>query len=315
MSHANVVRSLQVLNAVVALCLSACSTTPVEEDITEIVEPASEEAQYAVATRADRIGRIVVPVSINGQGVFHLMLDTGATHSVLTLAAATRLGMNVTDAPVSMVQGVVGRVAAPVVVVDRLQAGSFKLQHMPMAVMDGVVVAQLDGILGVGRLNKMVLTADFVNDRVTVRKSTGHRADTFDTVIKFDVMSNHLIVVDAMAGSVAVRAVIDTGGSRTLGNLALLDEMTSQRDGRAGSQLGITDVTENSKNGNALFLPNIQLGDIDIANATIVCSDFDVFHSWQLEKRPALLIGMDVLGQLSEVSIDYLRKELRLKRR
>lgn len=315
MGNTNVVRTIQVLSALVALCLSACSTTPVEEHVTEIVEPASEEAQYAVATRNDRIGRIVVPVSINGQGVFHLMLDTGATHSVLTSTAAARLGLNVTEAPTTMVQGVVGRTAAPVVVVDRLQAGSLKLQHMPMAVMDGVVVAELDGILGVGSLNKMVLTADFIKDRVSVRKSTWHRAEPLDTVIKFDVMSNHLIVVDAMAGKVPVRAVIDTGGSRTLGNLALLEAITSQHDGRSGSQFGVTDVTENSKNGNALFLPRILLGDIEVANAIIVCSDFDVFHSWQLEKLPALLIGMDVLGQLGEVTIDYQRKELRLKRR
>ena len=315
MSRSKVVRSLQLLNALVALCLGACSTTPVEEDITELTVPTSDEAQYAIATRDDRIGRIVVPVSINGQGIFHLMLDTGATHSVLTSAAATRLGMNVAEAPISVVQGVVGRVAAPVVTVERLQAGSLKLQHMQMAVMDGVVVAGLDGILGIGRLNKMILTADFVKDRVNIRKSTGHRANELDTVIKFDVVSNHLIVVDVMAGSVAVRAVIDTGGSRTLGNLALLKAITSQRDSRAGSQLDITDVTENSKNGSALFLPSILLGDIEVANATIVCCDFDVFHSWRLEKSPALLIGMDVLGQLGEVSIDYQRKELRLRRR
>ena len=315
MSNANVARSLQALSALIVLFLGACGTIPVEEVVTELVVPSSDEAQYAVATRDDRIGRIVVPVSINGQGIFHLMLDTGATHSVLTNAAATRLGLNVTDAPVSVVQGVVGRVTAPIVMVERLQAGSLKLQHMQMAVMDGAVVADLDGILGVGRLSNMVLTADFVNDRVSVRRSTGRRANALDTVIKFDLLAHHLIVVDVMVGSVAVRAVIDTGGSRTLGNLALLKAISSQRDGRAGRQFGVTDVTENSKNGNALFLPSILLGDIEIANATIVCSDFDVFHSWKLEKRPALLIGMDVLGQLSEVSIDYQRKELRLKRR
>jgi len=316
MSNTRILRSFPFLYALGALCLAACNTiTTVEEDVTETVGSSSDEAQYAVATRDDRIGRIVVPVSINGQGVFHLMLDTGATHSVLTYAAAARLGMNVTEAPTSMVQGVVGRVAAPVIKVDRLQAGSLKLQHMQMAVMDGVVVAGLDGILGIGRLNNMVLTADFMKDRVTIRKSSTQHADDYDTVLKFDVVANHLMVVDGMAGRVPVRAVIDTGGLRTLGNLALLKAMTKPRDGGSGSQLDITDVTESSKNGSALFLPSILLGEIEVANATIVCSDFDVFHAWRLDKRPSLLIGMDVLGQLAEVSIDYRRKELRLRRR
>jgi len=306
---------LQLLYASVALCLGACNTTPVEDDVTEIVEPPSDEAQYAVATREDRIGRIVVPVSINGQSVFHLMLDTGATHSVLTTAAAARLGVNVTEAPTSMVQGVVGRIAAPVITVERLQSGSLKLQHMQMAVMDGVVVSGLDGILGIGRFNNMTLTADFIRDRVTIRKFSSQRADEYDTVLKFDVVANHLIVVDAVAGKVPVRAVIDTGGSRTLGNLALVEAITRPRDKQVSNQLDIKDVTESSKNGNALFLPSVMLGEVEIANSTIVCSDFDVFHAWRLDKRPALLIGMDVLGQLAEVSIDYRRKELRLKRK
>lgn len=315
MGNTKVIYSLQLPYVLVALCLGACSTTNVDEDIPESIETTNGEAQYAVATRQDRIGRIVVPVSINGQGVFRLMLDTGATHSVLTSTAAARLGMNVSEAPVSMVQGVVGRVAAPVVMVERLQAGSLKLQHLQMAVMDGVVVSGLDGILGIGSLNNMTLTADFINDRVHIRKSAGHHANELDTVIKFEVISKHLIVVNAMAGRVPVRAVIDTGGSRTLGNLALLKAIVRQHNDRASIQLDITDVTETSKNGSALFLPSILLGDIEIGNSTIACADFDVFHSWHLEIRPALLIGMDVLGQLGEVSIDYRRKELRLRRR
>ena len=302
--------------ALIALCLSACSTMVPEEGTIELAVSTSSEAQYAIATQEDRVGRIVVPVSLNEHGVFKLMLDTGATHSVLTSAAAARLGINITEAPISMVQGVAGRVAAPIVLVDRLQAGSLKLQHLPMAVMDGAVIAELDGILGVGGLGNMIVTADFVKDRINIRNSSGQRVNALYAVIKFDLVSNHLIVVDGMVGRVAVRAVIDTGGSQTLGNVALLKAMSKQHDGRTASEdAGITDVTDNSKNGTVLFVPMIRVGSAEVTNAAVICSDFEVFRSWQLDKRPALLIGMDVLGQLGELSIDYQRQELRLRSR
>src|SRR5690606_32715782 len=44
-----------------------------------------EEALYASPTRRDRIGRIIAPVIINGQGPFRFVVDTGATHSAISL--------------------------------------------------------------------------------------------------------------------------------------------------------------------------------------------------------------------------------------
>jgi hypothetical protein len=38
-----------------------------------------------------------------------------------------------------------------------------------------------------------------------------------------------------------------------------------------------------------------------------------VFRLWELENRPAMLIGMDVLGTLGTLVIDYRRKELQIR--
>src|SRR5690242_7952556 len=95
--------------------LGGCTDSPTHRVAAEISAPPDDNAQYAVATRNDRIGRIVVPVTINNQPDFHLMLDTGATHSVLTSKAAARLGLDITQATVSEVQGVSGRASARIV--------------------------------------------------------------------------------------------------------------------------------------------------------------------------------------------------------
>jgi hypothetical protein len=42
-------------------------------------------------------------------------------------------------------------------------------------------------------------------------------------------------------------------------------------------------------------------------------SDLRIFEHWRLESTPALIIGMDVLGALDTLVIDYRRNELQIR--
>ena len=42
-------------------------------------------------------------------------------------------------------------------------------------------------------------------------------------------------------------------------------------------------------------------------------ADFEIFKHWKMTEEPAMLIGMDVLGLLDTLIIDYRRKELQVK--
>ena len=44
-------------------------------------------------------------------------------------------------------------------------------------------------------------------------------------------------------------------------------------------------------------------------------SDLHIMDHWQLNSKPALIIGMDVLGSLDTLVIDYRRNELQIKTR
>jgi hypothetical protein len=56
----------------------------------------------------------------------------------------------------------------------------------------------------------------------------------------------------------------------------------------------------------------VRLGDASIDNLIITFGDFGVFKVWGLDKEPAILIGMDVLGTLSDFRVDYRRREVQL---
>jgi predicted aspartyl protease len=72
--------------------------------------PAADEDStlLAVPTRIDRIGRIVVPVMINGQGPFRFIVDTGASHSTVSPQLAARLGLTPTTEAAIQMNGITG---------------------------------------------------------------------------------------------------------------------------------------------------------------------------------------------------------------
>src|SRR5262245_56308313 len=84
---------------------SALSPAPTEPVYSTAVAPAPAPAaapagpEFATRTTFDRIGRIVAPVMVNGQGPFKFMVDTGANHSLISTAIAERLGIDHKSAP------------------------------------------------------------------------------------------------------------------------------------------------------------------------------------------------------------------------
>jgi hypothetical protein len=65
--------------------------------------------------------------------------------------------------------------------------------------------------------------------------------------------------------------------------------------------------------GEQQVAPTIVFGAATLTDVTVVFGDFHIFKVWDLEERPALLIGMDVLGTVQALVIDFKRSELHLK--
>jgi hypothetical protein len=71
-------------------------------------------------------------------------------------------------------------------------------------------------------------------------------------------------------------------------------------------------ATSHRANGSLLTTPTIFLGDLEVADLQVTFGDFEVFRLWNLESEPAIVIGMDVLGTVDALMIDYRRAELRV---
>jgi Aspartyl protease len=119
--------------------------------------------------------------------------------------------------------------------------------------------------------------------------------------------------VDARVGSVRAKAVIDTGGQVTIANNALREALE-----RAGGSLRskrdfIIGATKDVANGDLMDTPDIGIGGITIRDPGVTFGDLYIFKQWRLLNEPAILIGMDTLGLLDTLIIDYRRHELQLR--
>jgi len=279
------------------------------ETDTHIVPPV--EPQFAIATRLDRAGRIVVPVYIDDHGPYRFLLDTGATHSAVSDRLVEELHLVTDTGPALVVHGVTGLVSTQACTFETLRFGSITYPHPRLPVLGGFVLEGLDGILGMDFLANKRITADFTHDRVTVGESTGRRGGSQYFVVQARTVSGLLLQVDGRAGDTVVTAVIDTGASHTLGNPALYGALTRRsRGASAPPTADVIDATQTMETGNVRVVSPIVLGQVKVTDTAVTFGDFQVFRFWNLQQRPALLLGMDVLGTLRELTIDYSRREV-----
>jgi len=123
------------------------------------------------------------------------------------------------------------------------------------------------------------------------------------------------LTTDAHVGSIRVVAIIDTGSQESIANPALRAALLHHRSRGKFVQAQITDTTDTVADGESTDVPTIRLGDIEIRGAHITFGDLKIFQSWNLADKPAILIGMDALGLVDTLVIDYRRGELQIQMR
>lgn len=277
---------------------------------TEVLE---DEHLYVAPTNQDGIGRIAAPVMINGQGPFRFILDTGANQSVLTKHVVEAIGLTLAPESQLMLHGVTGSLVVQAAKIDSLQTGDLIQRDLKVAVLNSVM-GGADGILGTQGFEGLRVTVEFNQDRIRIERSRGQRARHNEGRIPAKLRFGRLLVVSGHVGTIRVKAVIDTGAEMTLGNIALRDALLRRRKNNHGDEdVRVVGLDETSQTGRYLRTPMIRLGEAEIEGVPIVYGDIHVFKLWELQEEPALLVGMDILGSLEKLVIDYQREEIQFR--
>jgi hypothetical protein len=283
----------------------------VSPDQVEEVVVSAPEPRYVAPTTRDSIGRIWAPVLIDGKGPFRLVLDTGASRSALIPRVVEQLGLPVKPDG-ARVRGVTGAAVVPTVRVQSLEFGELRVEDVTLPVVADVF-GGADGVLGGDGLDDKRIVIEFRRDRISIARSRRQPAAVDFSVVPFEHTKAQGLRVPVMVGPVKAVAIIDTGGHATVGNLALRAALARRRGQKDPFDDVVIGVTEDVQPAARVRVPSIVAGELIVRRAEVRFADLYIFEHWNLTTQPALLIGMDVLGRLDTLILDYRRNEMQVK--
>lgn len=225
---------------------------------------------------------------------------------------ALALGIPTDKSPPVILRGVTGYATVPTIRVDTLSVGDVAVDSPILPIVPDAM-GGAEGVLGSEGLANKRIFIDFRHDEITIAYSRGEKTGRDFTRIPFHSIHGQLIVVEAMVGDVRTKAIIDTGGQTTVANLALRDALARHNAGGRGRPDQIVGATMEVEAGEIIATPAIGLGPIKLVDPGVTFADLYIFRQWKLTREPAIMIGMDALGVLDTLIIDYRQHELQMR--
>ncbi len=170
-----------------------------------------------------------------------------------------------------------------------------------------------EGLLGTDGLADKRIHIDFRKDFIEIARSRNKRAEFGFIAIPLRKDAGRLLVIRAKVAGVEARAIIDTGAQSTIANEALRSAIARRYTRKPPTRDEIVGATGQMQLGDGFPLSPITIGSIEIHDAHVTFGDMHIFSHWKFTEQPAVLIGMDVLGLLDTLIIDYKRQELQVK--
>jgi predicted aspartyl protease len=264
-----------------------------------------------VKFRNEQDDRMTVPVRVSGAGPYRFLVDTGADRTAVSREIADHF--NLKSAGGAELHTVAGTSQVKTATVHDLEFTHPPERSVDAAVLESVNIGA-DGIVGVDLLRSQRVQFDFQNQTMSIvpSKSPDFRAEPGTIVVEARRKNGRLIVTDAEANGQPLTVVLDTGSQVSIGNQALRDRLLG-RDLINGRQtVELESVTGEKISGDYMFVKQLNIGGIGLNNLAIVFTDAHTFKQLGLDKRPALLLGMNAIRAFKKVSIDFANKKFRV---
>lgn len=252
--------------------------------------------------------RMTVPVSIGASGPYRFVIDTGSERTVvsrelagtLNLAAGRRVRVTTMTG-----QGELGTFLLPALQVSMVKPDTIEAPAVSEANLGA------PGMLGIDALKGHAVSIDFDHNLMEVRpaKKRGTAAGPDDIVIRAKNLYGQLIVTDASYGGRRISVVIDTGSPITIGNLAMLKRVRTEK---SLGNIGLLSVTGQWLQADYRIIDSLGIAGIEFKNVPIGFADALPFKRFGLTDTPALMLGMDTLKLFRRVQIDFANREIRL---
>ena len=255
----------------------------------------------------DDNGRMTVPVMVGGRGPYRFLVDTGAERTVVSLELADHL--NLVAGKRATMHSVLGQSDVATVDIPALEVSnrSAAVAGAPTLLSDNIGA---DGILGVDMLKAQRVELDFKRRIMGISPSAARESlDGEEIVVVARRRHGRLLFTDATVDGRGVVVVIDTGSEVSIGNEALRAKLSRGRGVPLTAE--IVTVAGEKAQAEIVLARSLQIGGVTLKNIGIAFMPASVFRQLDLDKRPALLLGMNAMRAFDRVSIDFAKSKVR----
>ena len=305
-------RSLAIVAAASFLYLGAQPVAAQQSlrDTAPTNEASRAQAEQAVAaadiitSQNDFYNRLTVPVTIDGQGPFHFMIDTGAQATVVTRGLTERLLLKPVGA--ATIVGMGSTRAVQLVGLEGLEFAQRVIDPIRAPVLEARNIGA-DGILGLDSLQDLRVMIDFRAQTIAVNDADvlgGNRG--YEIVVRARHRLGRLIITNATVDGIRTALVIDTGAQSSFGNAKLKRRLRTRKLDSVSS----TDVNGVQIIGDRHHAKAVQIQGMQLSNVPITFAQSPAFEALGLGSRPALILGMRDLRLFNRVAIDFASREV-----
>jgi predicted aspartyl protease len=299
------------------LALASSSAVGAQQQTTKF-EAVQGSAQVDKTTQTEDVRfrnelneRMTVPVRLSGTGPYRFLVDTGASRTAISRQLAARLNL-------AAGAGVALHSIAGVSTVSTAMVPSLQLTRKGMRIVDAPLLDSVnmgaDGILGVDSLASQRVEFNFATQTMSIVPSAAPAFidEPGTIVIEARRRSGRLVVTDATANGRHVIVVLDTGSEVSIGNEPLRDQLLGGKFVSGSQEVVLESVTGEKILGDYMFVRSLEIGGVTLKNLAVVFARAHTFDQLKLNKKPALLLGMNAMRAFKKVSIDFAASKLRV---
>jgi predicted aspartyl protease len=269
-----------------------------------------EPTEDIVAIEEDVRARMTVSVRLNGTESRQFIVDTGADRTAISIETARALNL-VAAKPIRL-HSMNGTSMVPTVIIPELAVASTRLTNIRAPALAARHMGA-DGVLGIDSLKNKRVMIDFRNSEMAIAESSTIEDKDEKNLIVVVARSRfgQLILVDADIDGRKIHVILDTGAENSVGNMALRRLTGRQSGTKPATPITLQGVTGALTAADYTQINNIRIGGFNIINAPIAYAEAHPFKRFGLTRKPALLLGMDVLRQFDRVSIDFANRKIK----
>jgi len=265
-----------------------------------------------VAAGEDQSRRMTVPVTVNGQGPFQFVIDTGADRTVISKELAEQLALPKSGTAKLHAMGGTGQVT--IVKIDRIQVSDKISRKVKAAALPRKHLGA-DGLIGIDSLKGQRIVMDFQAGTMTLQASDTPEdvvPDGMDViVVTARTRLGQLVLADADANGQKVWVIVDTGAQNSVGNNRLRRLMVERNPATLVKPIQMIDVLGKSTSADYTVVRRLRIGGVMLGNAALAFADAHPFKLFELEKKPSMLLGMESLRAFQRVSVDFAARKIK----